>query len=166
MDQALAAFHRLIGPDSAHLSAAQICLRAVLIFLAGIAYIRAVGPRTFARGSPLDIVISVVIGSNLSRALTGSAAFLPTLAGTAVLVALHWLFAWSTRRFKRLGHLVKGEPVVLIRHGEVDWRELARQNISVGDLEEELRLKSALAPDEVRLATLERGGQVSVVRKS
>ena len=166
MDAALSALHGLIGPETSHLTALQVSIRAGLIFLAGIVYIRAVGPRTFARGSPLDIVISVVIGSNLSRALTGSAAFLPTLAGTAVLVALHWLFAWAARRSPLFERLVKGDPAVLVRDGRVEAKALARNNISPGDLEEELRLKSAAGPQEVRLATLERGGQVSVVRTS
>jgi uncharacterized membrane protein YcaP (DUF421 family) len=164
MQGALQHVHAVIGPDSPHLAWWQACVRAVLIFVVGIAYIRAVGPRTFARGSPLDIVISVVIGSNLSRALTGSAAFLPTLAATAVLAALHWLFAFTTRKVPALGRLVKGEPVVLVEDGRVDEAELARQNISRGDLEEELRLKSAADPGEVRRATLERSGQVSVLK--
>lgn len=161
-----AALHAAIGPDSPHLSWEQESVRAGLIFLAGIAYIRAVGPRTFARGSPLDIVISVVIGSNLSRALTGSAAFVPTLAATGVLVAFHWLFASATRKLPWLGRIVKGAPKTLVRDGRIDASMLARQNLSAGDLEEELRLKSADGPEQVKLATLERSGQVSVIKAS
>lgn len=160
------ALHRVIGPDNPHLDAVQLSARAVIVFLVGIAYIRAVGARTFARGTPLDIVISVIIGSNLSRTLTGSAAFLPTLAGTAVLVALHWLFAKATHRFPWLSRLVKGEPHDLVRDGVVNERELDRRTVTHHDLDEALREKGLDDAAKAKRVVLERGGQITVIKAS
>lgn len=154
-----------IGPDDAHhLTVWQMCVRGAVIFLMGIFYIRAVGPRTFGRNTPLDIVVSVVIGSNLSRAMTGSSAFVPTLAGTYVLVALHWIFAWATRHSHRLGLIVKGDPLDLIRDGRVDRAQMRKQNISDQDLDEELRSHGVERPEQVKLAVLERSGKLSIIK--
>src|SRR5690348_10535150 len=72
-----------------HITVGQECARAVLIFVYGLIALRISGKRTFARWSALDIVLSIIIGSNLSRALTGSAPLGGTLAAVAVLILLH-----------------------------------------------------------------------------
>src|SRR5919205_1813553 len=71
----------------------QECARAALIFVYGLVLVRIAGRRIFGRWSALDIVVSIIIGSNLSRALTGSAQLWGTLAATALLVALHGVLA-------------------------------------------------------------------------
>lgn len=164
MNAASAALHRLIGPDSAHLDAGQACWRAAIIFFVGLAYVRLVGARTFGRGTPLDIIVSVIIGSNLSRALTGSAAFLPTLAATFVIIALHWTLVRLTHRFRPLSLLLKGDPVDLVRDGRIDEHALRRDAISHHDLDEALRDKGVEGVEGVKRAVLERGGQISVIR--
>ena len=64
-----------------------------MIFVFGLALVRLAGRRVFGKWAALDIVVSIIIGSNLSRALTGNAPLWGTLAGTALLMALHWLLA-------------------------------------------------------------------------
>lgn len=50
----------------------QDCARAVLVFICGLVLVRIAGRRVFGQWSALEIVVSIIIGSNLSRALTGS----------------------------------------------------------------------------------------------
>jgi uncharacterized membrane protein YcaP (DUF421 family) len=147
----------LIGPDDGAASTAQLCARAVLLFLVGIAYIRIAGRRTFSQASPLDIVVALIVGSNLSRAMTGKAPFWPALAATLLLVALHRLFAMLTIRWTWLAKLMKAEPVVLVRDGRSDRKAMLRHGIGEQDLLESLK--------DVRLATLENSGKISVVRR-
>ncbi len=67
----------------------QECARAVLIFFYGLVMLRLSGRRTFAQMSAIDLVISIVVGSNLSRAMTGGVPLWGTLASVIVLVVLH-----------------------------------------------------------------------------
>ena len=59
------------------LTLAQESARAVLIFFYGLIMLRLSGRRTFAQMSAVDLVISIIVGSNLSRAMTGGAARVP-----------------------------------------------------------------------------------------
>lgn len=129
----------LIGPDDGAASAGQLCARAVILFLVGIAYIRIAGRRTFSQASPLDIVVALIVGSNLSRAMTGKAPFLPALAATLLLVVLHRVFAMLTIRWNWLARLMKAEPVVLVRDGVADRKAMLRHEIGDQDLLESLR---------------------------
>jgi uncharacterized membrane protein YcaP (DUF421 family) len=70
------------------LTVAQECARAVVIFFYGLVMLRLSGRRTFAQLSAVDLILSIIVGSNLSRAMTGGVPFWGTLASVAVLVAL------------------------------------------------------------------------------
>jgi uncharacterized membrane protein YcaP (DUF421 family) len=154
----------LIGPDE---SAApwQICVRAVLVFIFGIICLRIAGRRTFSQATPLDIFVAVVVGSNLSRIMTGKASFFGGLAATLVIVVLHRALAYATLRWNLIAKVVKGAPVPLVRNGELDRRAMSRHGIALADLEEGLRLEQTRSCEDVELATLEASGKISVVRK-
>jgi uncharacterized membrane protein YcaP (DUF421 family) len=158
-------FRLLIGPDNGSADTLQLSVRAVLLLLFGIACIRIAGRRTFARASPLDIIVAIVVGSNISRIMTGRAAFWPSLAATLVLVVLHRLLAMGSLRWHWIGRLLKGEPAIILRDGRPDRAVMDRHGVTDADLLESLRLKQVERPDQVALATIERGGQISVVPK-
>lgn len=155
----------LIGPDNGDASAAQLCARAVILLLVGIAYIRIAGRRTFSHATPLDIVVAIVVGSNLSRAMTGKAPFWPALAATLLLVVLHRVLVMATLRWTWLAKLMKAQPVVLVRDGVEDRKAMSRHGIGEMDLLEGLRLEQAESLTDVHLATLENSGKISVVRR-
>ena len=46
---------------------------------------------------------AIMLGSLVSRAIAGSAPFVPTLVASAVLLALHWLFSAVAVRWHRFG---------------------------------------------------------------
>jgi uncharacterized membrane protein YcaP (DUF421 family) len=155
----------LIGPDNGDATVGQLCARAVILFVVGIVYIRIAGRRTFSQSSPLDIVVALVVGSNLSRAMTGKAPFWPALGATLLLVVLHRVFVMLTIRWTWLAKLMKAEPVVLVRDGHPDRRAMLWHGVGDHDLLEGLRLEQTEGPDDVKLATLENSGRISVVRR-
>ncbi|HEX3699669.1 MAG TPA: YetF domain-containing protein [Phenylobacterium sp.] len=158
------AFRLLIGPDEGA-SPAQLCFRALLLFILGIAYIRIAGRRTFSKATPLDIIVALIVGSNLSRIMTGKAPFWGALDATLVLVALHRLTAMSTVHWNWLARIVKYDPVVLVRDGAPDLQAMKRHGLGEEDLLEGLRLEQSEHPKDVKLAMLEGGGRISVIPK-
>ncbi|MFV4825439.1 DUF421 domain-containing protein, partial [Mycobacterium tuberculosis] len=110
----------------------------VLVF--GVACVRIAGRTTFSQLNPLDIVVAVAAGSNLSRAMTGSTPFLPSLGATLLLVALHRALAFAGSRWPPLSFLIRGRAVVVIRNGVADREALLHHRISNDDLHEALRL--------------------------
>ena len=101
----------------------------------------------------------------LARAVNGTAAFFPTLGGSFLLVVLHRLLAYWSRRSHAVGLLIKGRSDIIVRDGALD---AARRNrLSEHDVLEDLRLNGNVAEmREVLLAVLERNGHISVVRRS
>ncbi|MEO8714747.1 MAG: YetF domain-containing protein [Acetobacteraceae bacterium] len=143
----------------------QMCIRAVIVFVFGIVLLRVAGKRAFGRQSAIDIVLTVLIGSNLSRALTGGAPFFATLAASAALVVLYWSSIHAAQRFHPVGFVMKGEHTILVRDGYADAAAMRRVGVSDLDLHEAIRTEGADELRDVRLATLERSGHVSVVKR-
>lgn len=154
----------LIGPDKATVAWWQMCIRAVIIFAVGLAIIRISGARTFTRGSPLETVVAIIFGSNLSRALTGNAPFWPVILATILLVLLHALLAQAAIRSRLVAYLVKRPPVTLAKEGLLDRRQMSRQGVDEGDVDASLREHGVTELEQVRLAMLERDGKISVVK--
>jgi uncharacterized membrane protein YcaP (DUF421 family) len=91
-----------------HVGFYQECGRAAIIFAYALFMVRLSDPRTFAQWSALDIVVSMIVGSTLSRALTGNAPLLATLAAVTILFGLNFVFAHAVARSERLHISLRG----------------------------------------------------------
>ena len=130
----------LSKPSSA-LDVGQLCLRAAIVYLVMILFLRLAKKRSLGRATVFDAILVIIIGSVASRAITGNAPFVGALAAVLVLIAMHWLISFGARGWPRLGWLVKGQSDLLIKNGKVDRGELKRAHMTDDDLAEDLRQK-------------------------
>lgn len=159
------ALHVWIGTQGEDISAGQMALRAVLIFLLGVIIVRFAATRAFGKWSALDIIFAVVVGSNLGRAMTGSAPFVPTLVATIVLVALHGALARASARWSWLSALTKGRSVVLVEDGVINRDRMRRAGIGEGDLRMALRAEGHEGLEDVQTLSLERNGDITIITR-
>ena len=156
--------HDLVGREG-EINAWQMSARAAIIFFFGLVLLRFAHKRLLGKWSALDFVLAIIVGSNLSRTLTGGAPFAETLAATVVLVALHWVLCTLAARVPALGPLLKGSPARLIHDGVVDNAAMRRHAVGDHDLQEALRGAGVGDVAVVREAYLERSGEISVLRR-
>lgn len=155
-----------LGEEPKSFSTFEMSLRAILVYIAGWAILRAGGNRFLGRETAFDIVLGFVLGSTLSRAINGSAPLFVTMAASALLVLLHQVLAWLTYHSHGFGLFLKGRAETLIQDGQVLEQRLRKHQISQGDLEEALRLNGRVAdPSQVQEARFERNGDISILKK-
>lgn len=142
----------------------QECARAALIFLYGLVLVRVAGRRVFGKWSALDIVVSIVVGSNLSRALTGTAPLGGTLLATTLLMLLHWLLAMGAARWQGFSRFVEGHAVPLVHEGRLDEAERRFHAVSMADLQESLRQSGLERPEQAEKVALEPSGKITVLK--
>ncbi|MDY6781461.1 MAG: DUF421 domain-containing protein [Cyanobacteriota bacterium] len=159
--------HSVLGLDAQKLTFWQMGARAVIVYVAGLAMVRLGGDRRFiGQYAAFDVILSIMLGATLSRAINGSAAFFPTLGAAWVLVGLHWLLSLLSFHFDQLEATIKGRSRVLIQDGQLCQRAMRKSHISRRDLDTALRLKAKLTdPSQVALAYLESSGDISVIPK-
>ena len=138
--------------------------RTFVVFCVAVLLARLGARRFLAHNAGFDIMVAIALGSVLSRAINGQAAFFPTLGASILLVGLHHVLATLSFRWHWISVLIKGRSFTLVRNGTVDRREMARTKITDDDLDSNLRLRGVARRDEVEEARLERNGAISVVR--
>lgn len=153
----------LFGAD-AHLTTAQECARTILVFAYGVAVIRIAGRRLFGKWSAVDITVSIIIGSNLSRTISGNAPLLGTIAATTLLMGLHWIVSRISARSRGASSLIEGRPIDLATGGVLDDGERRRRNISHADLDEALRGSGIERIEETSRVTLEPSGKITLAK--
>lgn len=153
-----------LGLESKEIGALQMGLRAVVVYAVTVAMVRLAKKRFMGRASAFDVILGIMLGSIVSRAVTGNAPFGPALAASAVLLAMHWLFSAVAMRWHGVGWALKGAPDLLVRDGRPDARAMQKAHMTEHDLWEDLRGKSVARLEEVAEAHLERSGQLSVIK--
>jgi uncharacterized membrane protein YcaP (DUF421 family) len=107
-------FYMLIRRDADTITWWQMSVRAVLNFAYALTLYRVLPRRAYGGSANVDTVLTVIIGSNLSRALTGNAPLVETMAATTLMGGLHYLLALAARRSRQL--LLAGQGALSVDH--------------------------------------------------
>jgi uncharacterized membrane protein YcaP (DUF421 family) len=166
------AFWNFIGPllglgaEPKYLTFAQISLRGVVVMVFTLIIIRLGDKRSLSKKSAFDAALLIILASVLARAINGSAAFFPTLGGSAVVVGLHRLMAYFSYKSDSFRRLIKGTPNDLVRDGAFLRENMARDHVAEEDVREDLRLDGEEELAKVKVARLECSGDISFIKKT
>lgn len=156
-----------LGLDDQSLTWWQMSLRAISAFVIALIILRIGSVRIFGKNTAFDIVLGIIYGSLLSRAITGNSPYVPTIVAALVLVVLHrGLAALAYQTNFGIGNFIKGKPRTLVKNGELQLKELKRCHITKNDLLEALRNSGCDdGLESIKTAYLERSGDISIILK-
>jgi uncharacterized membrane protein YcaP (DUF421 family) len=158
---------QLLGLGAESLNWYQVSIRAFVIYIAALVMVRVGEKRFIGKNTAFDVILGIILGSVVSRAINSSATFFLTILAGFVLVGLHWLFAAISFRSDWFGNLIKGTKRQLVKEGEIHWRQMEKGNISREDLMSAVRAESNREDLEgVLKAYLERSGNISIIREA
>jgi uncharacterized membrane protein YcaP (DUF421 family) len=145
-------------------TALQVVVATIGIYLALVVLVRIGGQRGLVAMSGADVACVIALG-----AVVGRTALLATPTLVTGVIALTVLFAMQRLltvlgRAPRAGRVLARPPVVLMRDGVVCPEGMRCARVSEDDLRQRLRLVGVSHREQVRLAVLERTGQISVLR--
>lgn len=140
--------------------------RGFITFFIAILIIKVGGKRIFGKQGAFDIVISIVLGTLLARAITGNSHFFPTIITAFGLALLHRTLAWLTFANKNLGKIFKGSADLLIENGILQYPMMKKHSITEKDILESIRSEGKITDiNQVQEAYLERSGKISIIPK-
>ncbi|HEX5490080.1 MAG TPA: YetF domain-containing protein [Candidatus Udaeobacter sp.] len=154
-----------LGIEPKDLTSLQVSIRGIIVFVATLVMVRISSKRSLAEKTAFDAALIIIIASVLSRAINGSAPFVPTLVVGFVLVFLHRLLALGAYASHTIGILVKGKPVVIVENGRIDQRNMRANQITEHDLQEDMRLDAEIDDvNKIKVARVERSGDISFIK--
>lgn len=159
--------NNLLGLEETRLTAWHMALRAIIVFIAAIVYIRVAGVKTFGKQNIIDQITTLVLGTLLGNAIfTGTAPFFPILGAALVIMFMRRALSWLTFKSDAMGRIIKGKPLPLIINGEVVKKNMGKAFISHNDLVEALHLETQSNDiKDIEEGYLERSGHISFIKK-
>jgi uncharacterized membrane protein YcaP (DUF421 family) len=145
----------------------NLVLRAALVYFAVLLLLRLGGKRQIAQMGMTEFVALLLISNAVQNAMNGGDnSLLGGLLLAAVLIMLAWGFAYVTYRYPRVERIVQGRPTLLIHHGKLLRRHLARELLTPRELRQFLRKQGIHDLCDVAEAVLASDGFISVVKKN
>ena len=143
----------------------QIALRTAVIYSVILLGVRLSGKREVGQMTPFDLTLLLLLSNAVQNAMTGpDTTLLGGIVAAATLLVMNSLVAeWSgmNRRFRKI---VQGSPSLLVHDGKVVEAHMAREHVTLDELERAVREHGIAHLREVALAVLEVDGSISVLK--
>lgn len=126
---------------------------------------RIMGKREVGQLGTFDLVVFILIAELVAMALENDHNFFFTLIPVVILVVLQILISRISLKNTKFRRFIDGKPVVIIKKGIVNFKNMVDQRYTLDDLLLQLREKDIRSIDEVDYAILEINGKLSVFKK-
>jgi uncharacterized membrane protein YcaP (DUF421 family) len=141
-------------------------LRPVLVYIFLVLLLRVFGKRELAQLNPFDLVVLLSLSNTVQNAIIGDDnSVAGGFIGAFTLVFINYLVIRFLFRHRRLDQILEGKPSVLVKEGHVNRKELARELITVSELQTVARRQGFDGLHEVESCVLEPGGAFVMRRK-
>ncbi len=141
-------------------------LRPILVYIFLVLLLRVFGKRELAQLNPFDLVVLLSLANTVQNAIIGDDnSVAGGLIGAFSLVVTNYLVVRFLFRHRRLDQVVEGRATVLIRDGHVCKDQLAKEMITLHELQTVVRRQGFDGIHEVESCVLEPGGAFAMKRK-
>lgn len=142
-----------------------IILKTLVIYLFVAIIFRLMGKREVGQLGTFDLVVFILIAEIVALAIEEKDNFLIHLIPALILVILQIVIAKLSLKSNKFRDILDGKPVVIIKNGIINFKNMVDQRYTLDDLLLQLREKDVRSIDEVDYAILETNGKLSVFKK-
>ena len=142
----------------------RVLVMGICAYPALVLTLRIAGKRTLAKMNAFDLVVTVALGSTLSSILTSKElALVEGLVALLLLIGLQVLVAFLASRSGRANRVVKSEPRLLVRNGELLESATQAERITEDEIQSAVRKQGLSSIGAAEAVVLESSGEISVV---
>ena len=142
-------------------------IHAVVGYFILLLVVRVLKRRAGSQMTPFEFVLIILMGGTIILSTLGNDRSV-TNSTTAVIVIgmIHRVLAWAKSKSARVGALLDGTPVSVIRRGKWQHEVMSETNLRREDVEAAARGKGIATLNKVEYAVVERNGQISILKKA
>jgi len=139
--------------------------RTACIYLLVLLGVRLTGKREVGQMTPFDLVLLLLLSNAVQNAMTGPDT---SLAGGVIaaitLLILNYIVAEVSGVNRRFRKLVQGTPSLLIHNGELMLPHLAKEHVTVDEIQRACREHGISSISDVAIGVLEVDGSISLLK--
>lgn len=142
----------------------RILIIAPAAYAALVLVLRLSGKRTLSKLNAFDLIVTVAIGSTLASIITSkSLALVEGLTALLLLVVMQFVVTTLSVRFKGVDRLIKAEPTLLLRNGELLPGAMRRQRVTEGEVRAAARTAGVQRLEDLEAVFLETDGSLTAL---
>ena len=143
----------------------EIALRTGVIYCLVLLGIRLSGKREVGQMTPFDLTLLLLLSNSVQNAMTGpDTSVLGGAVAAATLLLMNYLIAELSGGNRRFRKYIQGQPALLVHDGEILQAHMAKEHVSMDELERALREHGVATYKQAALAVLEVDGSISVLK--
>lgn len=143
----------------------EIVLRTGIIYCVVLLGVRLSGKREVGQMTPFDLTLLLLISNSVQNAMTGpDTSLLGGIAAAITLLVMNYVIADLSGTNRRFRKIIQGQPSLLIHNGQLILPHMAKEHVSMDELERALREHGINSYRDVALGVLEVDGSISLLK--
>ena len=143
-----------------------IFVRTIFLYILVLIVMRFMGKREISQLQPFELVISIMIADLATTPMSETG--IPILYGIIPILGLlmmHIMISIINLKSIRIREIICGKPRILMFRGKIDEKAMRKENFTINELQERLRVNGVFNLEDVEYAILETSGQITVIPK-
>jgi uncharacterized membrane protein YcaP (DUF421 family) len=140
-------------------------LRASFVYFFLLLIVRLLGKREIGNTSAFDLIVALILGEVVDEIIYGDVTILQGVVAIVVVAIWHLVNSWASYKSAIVDKITGASPTVMVKNGQIQRKNLAKERLNEEELFSELRLMGIENVKEVKQATLEPNGKISVIQE-
>ena len=142
----------------------DLIIRSVSVYFFMVIALRIFGKKELSQLNTADIILILLISNAVQNAMVGNNSSLQGgLVAALVLFVTNFILKKIMYNSKIIADLIQDKPEILIHNGIIDFKALAKLEITSQELEEVIREHGIEYFKDVKLAMMEIDGNISII---
>lgn len=143
----------------------EVCLRTAVIYAVVLVGVRLSGKREVGQMTPFDLTLLLLISNAVQNAMTGpDTSLLGGVVAASTLLILNYLIAELSGGNRRFRKFVQGQPSLMVHDGQAILSHMAKEHVSMDELQRAMREHGIGSLQDVALSVLEVDGSISFLK--
>lgn len=141
--------------------------RTLILLVVVVLAVRIMGKRQIGQLQPAELVVTILLSEIAATPMQDNdIPMLNTIIAIFVLISVEILMSVLSMKSLKMRSILQGNPVIVIKKGKIDRKQMERLRFTLDDLLEALRQKDVFDISQVDYAVAETDGSLSVLLKS
>lgn len=145
----------------------SITIKTLLLYFFIVIVYRVMGKKEVGKLSIIDLIVSILIAELAAISIEEvDRSILTSIIPIVVLVVIQISISFISLKSVKLRKLIDGNPIVIIKDGKLNFKDMTKLRYTIDDLIAQLREQGIKSIEEVNYAVLENNGKLSVFETS
>lgn len=145
----------------------SIIVKTLVLYFFIVVVYRVMGKKEVGKLSIIDLIVSILIAELAAISIEEvDRSILTSIIPIVVLVVIQISISFISLKSVKLRKLIDGNPIVIIKDGKLNFKDMTKLRYTIDDLIAQLREQGIKSIEEVNYAVLENNGKLSVFETS